>query len=457
MKVEKKQRFHLEPWTGLLNDPNGLVYFQGKYHVFFQWNRFKKNHSYKEWGHFSSENLTGWKFDGSAIMPDQAYDQNGVYSGSAYVRGNQLCLFYTGNDRSSGKRKSSQCLAVTGNGKTFIKKGIILSTPNEYTEHFRDPKVWKSELGYYMAVGAQRKNGKGAIALCTSQDGEVWNYKNALAVSETYEMIECPDLFRLGSKYILIYCLQHRDNEKDTPVSGYAAYKVVSFDEEKGVLEDTNLDQNRNVMEYGFDFYAPQTFIAPDGRRILFAWMSRMTDCEEAVFANDETSIHCMTMARELNMKGDMLCQRPIRELEECLIESGSVKRQGQKILLSHPTRTYCLKLWNLSQENSIIIEFQGKEAIVKYDGTKKTFSLQRLCWDCEGMEERACQLDELEELEIWSDNSSIEIFVNQGEKVFSSRLNPVFAEGTVRVSGVSDKATLKMYDIVLNEEDHNE
>ena len=81
----KKQQYHLEPPRGLMNDPNGLAYFNGRYYVFFQWNRFAKNHSYKEWGFFTSEDLLHWNFEGSALLPNQPYDQCGGYSGCGYV------------------------------------------------------------------------------------------------------------------------------------------------------------------------------------------------------------------------------------------------------------------------------------------------------------------------------------------------------------------------------------
>lgn len=162
-----RQQYHLEPDQGLLNDPNRLSWFNGKYYVFFQWNRFEKNHSYKEWGLFTSKDLLKWNFERSAVIPDQDYDRDGVYSGSGYVIGDQLYLFYTGNSKKDGHRKSSQCLAVTGDGKRYQKKGVILNTPEEYTEHFRDPKVFQGKRpGYYMIVGGQQRNGKGAVALC---------------------------------------------------------------------------------------------------------------------------------------------------------------------------------------------------------------------------------------------------------------------------------------------------
>lgn len=316
MENEQEQGYHLEPSVGLLNDPNGLVFYKGIYHVFFQWNRFEKNHSYKEWGHFTSKDLVKWKREGSALLPDQPYERNGVYSGSACVKNGRLYLYYTGNDKSGGIRKSSQCLAVTEDGKTFIKKGIILATPSAFTEHFRDPKVWKTENGYYMVIGAQKKDGQGAVALCSSQDGENWNYDRILAETKQYEMIECPDFFKIDGQKILVYCLQHRDNEKDTSQESFTVYKNILFDEEKN-QEVQDLDEGCRRLDQGFDFYAPQTFEIPDGRRILFAWMSRMNDEEEKKFSQGEKSIHCMTLPREISYKNGELCQMPIKELEE--------------------------------------------------------------------------------------------------------------------------------------------
>ena len=78
-----------------------------------------------------------------------------------------------------------------------------------------------------------------------------------------------------------------------------------------------NLDEGRKKMDQGFDFYAPQTFTSPDGRKILFAWMSRMEEEEEKLFGAGESSIHCMTLPRELSYRNGELCQLPVRELEK--------------------------------------------------------------------------------------------------------------------------------------------
>ncbi len=216
---EKKQQFHLEPDRGLLNDPNGLAYYKGKYYVFFQWNRFSKDHSYKEWGMFTSADMVRWTFEGSALLPDQTYDMCGIYSGSGLVINDRLYLFYTGNVKKDGRRESHQCMAVTENGKKFLKLGSIAETPPGFTSHFRDPKIFRTGAGgYCMVTGAQRENGKGALALFRSDDALSWTYAGTPALSEDYEMIECPDLFRLDGRYVLLYCPQNRDNENDRDI-----------------------------------------------------------------------------------------------------------------------------------------------------------------------------------------------------------------------------------------------
>ena len=249
-----------EPPAGLLNDPNGLVWYRGSYYVYFQWNKFEKNHSYKEWGSFSSEDLVHWQFRGSALVPDQTYDQNGVYSGSGMEIGGKLCLYYTGNHKENGCRTSRQCLAVTEDGRHYLKLGPVLETPEGYTPHFRDPDVFQAENGlYYMVIGAQRSNGRGALALARSRDGQTWDYLHPLAYSQQYEMVECPDLFLLDGQYVLLYCPQARNNETDACLSSYSAYKPVDFDPETGLLspEDADLDQGLTVTDGGLRLLLP--------------------------------------------------------------------------------------------------------------------------------------------------------------------------------------------------------
>lgn len=93
---------HLMPPAGWLNDPNGLCYFKGKYHVFFQYSPFEVKGGLKFWGHYSSKDLVNWNYEGTALYPDSPMDCHGVYSGSALTKEDELHLFYTGNVKLDG-------------------------------------------------------------------------------------------------------------------------------------------------------------------------------------------------------------------------------------------------------------------------------------------------------------------------------------------------------------------
>lgn len=449
-----RQQYHLEPDQGLLNDPNGLSWFNGKYYVFFQWNRFEKNHSYKEWGLFTSKDLLKWNFERSAVIPDQDYDRDGVYSGSGYVIGDQLYLFYTGNSKKDGHRKSSQCLAVTGDGKKYQKKGVILNTPEEYTEHFRDPKVFQGKRpGYYMIVGGQQRNGKGAVALCHSADGKTWDYLGMPAASEQYEMIECPDLFELDGRNVLVFNPQKRDNAADTAVSSFSAYKLEKFDEENGTFQDDSLDDGFGIMDAGFDFYAPQTFISPDGRRILFAWMSRMEEEQEQVFSKTEPNIHCMTLPRELSLCGEKLCQKPIRELYRLLGPEIEAVREDGGWKIKPGRRTFFIHIQRTGGEQGLHIMFHQGEAGIKYVPEEKQFVFSRKNWVDGTTESRSAQINRWNEIEIWSDHSSLEIFVDGGQTVFSARIFPESARPEIVVRGSGKNIKMQTREIIRMDE----
>lgn len=440
VRLDKKQRYHLEPPEGLMNDPNGLVWFRDRYYVFFQWNRFKKDHSHKEWGLFTSKDLLKWEFQSGAIRPGEPYDHSGVHSGSAFVIDGCLYAFYTGSDKSGGRRKSRQCLAVSEDGEHFQKKGVLLDTPAEFTEHFRDPKVFRAgENIFFMVVGAQRQNGKGAIALCRSKDGRNWKYSHILATSDGHEMIECPDLFRLNGQDVLLYCLQRRDNEKDQVILAHSVYQMVDFDTQTGTVSGTDLEYGYGTPDAGFDFFAPQTFETPDGRRILLAWMSRMNDEQERALAEQEPRIHCLTLPRELSVEKGRLVQRPARELYRLLREEIPVTGNGEGLCsVQTDTRSYHLMLEAEHCPEGLRVELG--EASLQWDGAKCTLARQN--WA--GADEvRTCALDGLHRVEIWADTSSLEIFLNGGEAVMSARVFPQLSAAAVTVTGMPGNASV--------------
>lgn len=245
----------------------------------------------------------------------------------------------------------------------------------------------------------------------------------SLATSNTYQMIECPDMFRMGDKYILFYCPQYRDNEKDIPLKSFSVYKVIDLDETTGEIDDKNLDENYFMMDYGFDFYAPQTFEDDKKRRILWAWMSRMNDEEEKAFAKLQDSIHCLTMPREILLEKNRLYQRPVKELYNLLGQDIIIRKyDDDQFNILNDKHTVYLKLENIKEDKNInwIIEDEFK---INYNFEKMEFSIYRLNWLTNNWDKKSCKLEKIIDMELWIDNSSIEIFINEGEKVFSSRI----------------------------------
>ena len=410
-----KNYFHLEPPRGLLNDPNGLSYFQGNYYVFHQWNRFDLNHNYKEWGLFISKDLVHWEHQGSTLVPDRDKDLSGVYSGSALVVDDELYLFYTGNSKIDGRRRSLQCLATSNDGQTFQKLEGAVKTPSLYTEHHRDPKVWWDKGGYQMLVGGQTKAGVGAIAYYQSSDCRDWDYQGLFFSSDDLDqMAECPDYFELDGESVLLVCPQKRDLIRDEDISSYSAYYI-------GSVKDQVFHPQTDIqsMDAGFDFYAPQTFLDPKGRRLMWAWMSRMSSQEEASCPTRAFGyLHCMTMPRELRMIDGKLYQLPLQEilLRRNKVESietfhyESEELAAQSIIdMTWGDSPSSVELALFDQ--NVILEYKNQELI-----------LSRKSWSDQQVHTKTVPLKELTALQIFIDSSAMELFINQGEKVMSLR-----------------------------------
>lgn len=445
--MENKYRnfFHIEPEKGLLNDPNGLIQFKGKYYFFFQWNRFNTNHSYKEWGLFTSKNLINWKNIGSAILPDSKHDKNGVYSGSAIEYNEALHIFYTGNTLNNKQRKSYIKHAISTDGEIFVKQEEKLEVPTGYTEHFRDPKVWQDGKKWMMIVGAQTLNNEGRLLLFSSSDLIKWDFINEFFNEESLnQMAECPDYFQIDEDTeILTVSPQKRTNyqETDVPISSYSGYIKGYHDKEKHVfIPETDIQ----IIDYGFDFYAPQSFFDDKNRRIMVAWMSRMNDKQEELAPSiNDHYLHCLTMPRQLIWKNNHLYQIPLKEFEEL---------RKEKIELNH----------SLKIENHINSPSKAYELIITLDQIPDNFSIElnsnkiyfergkliisRLSWINREKESKEIVIDNVKKLHLFCDTSTMELFINDGEYVFSMRYFNTEDDNTIKFEGFSEKDSITYY-----------
>ena len=425
---------HLMPPTGWLNDPNGLCWYKGRYHVFFQYSPFEANGGLKFWGHYSSEDMINWRYEGVPLLPDSVYDCHGVYSGSALAEEDKLHLFYTGNVKMDGDydyinngRCSSTLHVESEDGIRFGTKEEAISWtdyPENYTCHIRDPKVWKDGEEYHMILGGRQKGDKGAVLFYKSEDLKNWTFDRDLTTENTFGyMWECPDFFTLGDQEVLSVSPQGLTREEyrfqNIYQSGYFILKD-GKPEEKDFRE----------WDYGFDFYAPQTFQDGKGRRIIIGWMG-MPDADEE-YVNPTAEIegwqHCLTVPREVIYKNAMLYQYPVEELNGLRMDGISVSGSDVELPFNGP---FDLDIKVKGEQGKISL---GENLFLDYQDGNISLALSEKAGAGRKVRKAHIPSGKVEALRILADTTAVEIYVKGGESVFSTRYYPETDEQTVKV-----------------------
>lgn len=423
-----RQCFHLMPVTGWLNDPNGLCMFQGVFHAFFQYSPFDAQGGVKLWGHCTSENMVDWKQEGAALYPDSPFDCHGVYSGNVLVEDGRMHLYYTGNVKLDGDydyihtgRESNTVLTISEDGKTFGPKKVLMQNcdyPEFVTCHVRDLRVWKEGDRYYMIQGARTKEDQGTALLFVSSDKENWTYSGQITTREKFGcMWECPEYLKIGRRKVLSASVQGLTGgewkNRNVYQSGY-------FFVEGDFPGDCQLSEYY-LWDYGFDFYAPQSFRTEDGRMIQIGWMG-MPDCPQHINKTlADNWQHCFTFPREITQRDGMLLQNPVRELREkkepvCMV-TGNLHKEG-------------IRTFEVDTEHIIDSAFRAVlagELVLEYrDGFFRMYFLHTEKEAVSGGRDMRCtKLPELTDVKILADVSSVEVFLNGGEAVFSTRYYP--------------------------------
>ncbi len=304
--MPQRLKYHFEPKKGWINDPNGLVYFTGKYHAFFQHFPHAPVWGPMHWGHAVSDDLIHWEELPIALYPDKPYEEDkGCWSGSAVVKDDKLYLFYTSVSDELGQ---TQSMAVSDDGIHFVKyekNPIIPHFPVDGSRNFRDPKVTKIGDEYVMVIGSG-KDDTGKVLMYKSENLFDWDYKGVLYENKDYgSVFECPDFFPFHDKYLLIF--------SQGGVKTHAmAMLYGDFDGENF----TPISEHR--PEAGPEFYAPQTFLDDKGRRIvigwLFSWNKKPTEGVDYAGA--------LTIPREIKMVDGKITNFPVEEAASLLTSS---------------------------------------------------------------------------------------------------------------------------------------
>ena len=300
--------FHITGGDGWINDPNGLVVFNGRYHVFFQYNPYGTSFGAAHWGHAASVDLKHWESLPVALAPGDDGDADGCFSGSAIAHGGKLWLLYTGFTRNEGgdTERQVQCLAESVDGVNFKKCGVVIGSeqlPQEYAPNdFRDPKVWRHGDKFYCVTAARKIGGGGRLLMFSSSDLTSWEFVGDLFGKDCRgKMTECPD-YRDGDGLLFMSEIAPPPDGNTHLNSSTTRWFYGALDHTTGVFRVAD----EGICDYGFDFYAPQSFA---DRPVMLAWMNmwgRNNPSSKYGFAG------MMTVPRRIEKVDGKLVQSPI-------------------------------------------------------------------------------------------------------------------------------------------------
>lgn len=468
-KIPNSERpaFHFSNPVGWMNDPNGFSEYKGEHHLFFQYYPYATHWDSMHWGHAKSKDFIQWDYLPAALAPDQKYDNFGVFSGSALEDGDKQVLIYTGVEEETlenGEKKTAQnqCIAV-GDGINFEKYTVNpvitsdLLPEGSSREDFRDPKMWKENDRYYVVAGSRSEDGSGQIALFYSDDLENWKLGNILDRSENKlgKMWECPDFFPIEDKQVLLISPQEMDAvELEFHNGNNTAFLIGEYDRKKMQFTRKAV-QN---VDYGLDFYAPQTMLTEDGRRVMIGWMQSW---DNSMYPADQLWSGMMTIPRELSLKEGRVYQMPVRELENyrknavsytdvCIKEETALSgMEGRMIdmMLDIKGKEYGKCRIKLASDGKLYSEiiYDREDGILTFDRTHSGHRRDTISTRSMNVKSK----NDVLRLRILVDRYSVEIFVNDGEQVMTSLIyTPVTAGGIAFSSNGRTYMNITKYDI---------
>lgn len=442
-----RQQYHIQPVTGLSSDPNGFIYHKGTWHLFYQWCPWGAVHGLKYWYHVSSTDLVHWKNEGVGLKADTIYDNKGCHSGSGIAEGDDLYLFYTGNHRDENwVRTPYTCVAKMREDGSLEKRSEPLFGPrDDYAEHQRDPKVVynKDKNKYYIFIGAMTQDQRGTALIYESENLlEGWKFAGQLKVPG-YEnfggMWECPCIANISGKDVLVFSPQYTKLPGRGESTNHNVYLVGKMDYDTLTFTP---ETDYRYLDFGFDFYAAQMAanVTDPDKAIMITWIGLP---DNHYPTEEEDWEGTMTLARELRLKDNRLIQNPVPEI--------TTLRDGQAEANGRIPET-CEIIINVGEgefDFTLFSKDNGHGGMTfKYDPIKKVVTIDRTGMD-KRFNEKVFEVldmpleDDLKTLRIFVDKSSIEIFANDGEATFTSRIFPNRREHFYKIS---DNAEITIY-----------
>ena len=424
--------YHHTPQYGWMNDPNGMFYKDGVWHLYYQWNPYGSQWENMTWGHSTSTDLIHWEAQPAPILPDGL---GTIFSGSCVVDKNNtagfghgaIVAFYT-----SAAESQTQSMAYsTDGGRTFTKYSgnpVLTSTAPD----FRDPHLfWHEETQRWimlLAVGQE-------MQIYSSPNLRQWTLESRFGSEYGCHagVWECPDLMRMpvrgtGQQKWMLIC----NINPGGPFGGSATqYFVGDFDGHKFTCESR--PEETKWLDYGKDHYATVTFDnAPNGRRVAIVWMSNWQYANEVPTKQFRSA---NAIPRDLDLfvdGGETYCG--VTPSEEMLTLRGKTVKQ--------PTET-CEILINLKGATDITLSnAKGEEVVMRYDARKQEFSMDRTkSGNISFSEAFPCTTvapthGQLKQLRLFIDRSSIEVFDTDGRMAMTNLVFPSEPYNNIKVKG---------------------
>ena len=467
IKNQYRLNYHLMGEYGWINDPNGFIQYKDNYHLFYQHNPYESVWGPMHWGHAVSKDLIKWDYLPIALAPDEEFDKDGCFSGSAIEKDDKLYVMYTGHVNTGPNAKEDykqlQCLAYSQDGIDFtkIKENPVIDSyqvpENSSKKDIRDPKTYKVGDYYYTFLGSNDKCEDGQVLMYKSSDLVNWEFVNVIAKShgKLGENWECPDLFSLKDKDVLIISPQYLKAKDAGFTNIYSCvYMIGSLDYNVGKFEFDDF----SPVDYGFNFYAPQTTIDNKGRRIMIGWMT-MWEKEYPTHSNGHNWAGAMTIPREIILKDNRLYFKPVDEIEKYRKNEfalNNIELNGEKIFDTYGDSYELEIIYDAKESDEFGLKLrvnEQEEAVLSYKKRDRqfVFNIDKSGIGQKG--ERRTEVDLINnklKLRIFVDKCSVEVFINEGEKVMTSLIYPSEAAVGIKAfsKGECNIEFLKKWDI---------
>ena len=422
--------YHHTPLYGWMNDPNGMFYKDGVWHLYYQWNPYGSQWENMHWGHSTSTDLIHWEHQPMALEPDWL---GSIFSGSCVTKGDEVVAFYT----SAGHHQTQSMAVSRDGGRTFKKfSGNPVLTTSDVPD-FRDPRpFWNEDIHAWNLILAAGQE----MRIYSSKNLEDWKYESSFGKEYGNHggVWECPDLFKINDKWVLLCNIN-----PGGPFGGSATqYFVGQFDGHKFTCE--SMPKVTKWLDYGKDHYATVSFYnAPENRRVVLAWMSNWQYANQVPTKQYRSS---NSIPRDLGLftcrEETYVSVRPSKEM---------LAARGTK--LKKPTEACELVVDLKGQTEIVLSNSKGEQVVMTYDGQKQVFTMDRSqSGDTSFSEAFPCTTvaptyGVVRQVRIFIDRCSIEVFDTDGKMAMTNLVFPSEPYSMLKVKG--GKATI--YELHVN------